>query len=601
MNQPTPHIKICGITCPERAVHAAKLGANYIGLVFYQASPRHITQEQAQSIVTAIKHHDAIPVAVCVNQTAQEIQTLCHDLGITHVQLHGDTARAHHADLPKHLTKFYVLHVSQSGDIINPDTHLIKHLNPTRDYLLFDKPLGVKAARIPTQNIQKTAGAFNYFLAGGLNPDNIHESITCCMPHGVDVSSGVEQQDFIKNNALMHAFIMRVRTQETRFGKYGGTYMPESLIPAMHALRDAFNACKIDPNFIQTYRDALRTYAGRATPLTEVKRFRAHAKGPRLFLKREDLLHTGAHKINHALGQCLLAKRMEKKRIIAETGAGQHGVATATACARLGLTCVIYMGELDMARQQPNVEKMKLLGADIIPVNTGSKTLKDAVNAALRDYATHIETTYYCLGSALGPAPYPHIIEYFQSIIGEETKAQCLDVCGRAPDVVIACVGGGSNAIGMFSGFLDNPDVSLVGVEAGGTGHAPGTHAARFQGGTPGVLHGCYSYVLQDEAGQIQATHSISAGLDYPMVGPHHALLYESKRAHYASVTDAEAVNAFKQLATTEGIIPALESAHALAYYLREAPNFNPDHIVIINLSGRGDKDLPALKARGDV
>jgi phosphoribosylanthranilate isomerase len=601
MNQPTPHIKICGINCPDSAAHAARLGANYVGLVFHQDSPRHLTQEQAQPIVSAIKHHGATPVAVCVNQTAQEIQALCHDLDITHVQLHGDTARAQHADLPKNITKFYVLHVNQSGNITNPDTHPHKHLNPTRDYLLFDKPLGVKAVRIPTQNLQKIAGKFQYFLAGGLNPDNIRDACASCMPHGVDVSSGVETQAYLKNNALMHAFITRARTQETRFGKFGGTYMPESLIPAIHALQDAFNACKIDPDFIQTYRDALHTYAGRATPLTEVKRFSTHAKGPRLFLKREDLLHTGAHKINHALGQCLLAKRMGKSRIIAETGAGQHGVATATACARLGLTCVIYMGELDMARQQPNVDKMKLLGADIIPVTTGSKTLKDAVNAALRDYATHVETTYYCLGSALGPAPYPQIIEYFQSIIGEETKAQCLDACGQAPDVVIACVGGGSNAIGLFSGFIDNPNVKLIGVEAGGTGEAPGKHAARFQGGKPGVLHGCYSYVLQDEAGQIQTTHSISAGLDYPMVGPHHALLYESKRAHYASVTDTEAVSAFKQLARTEGIIPALESAHALAYYLREAPHFDPNHIVIINLSGRGDKDLPALKARGHV
>ena len=393
-------------------------------------------------------------------------------------------------------------------------------------------------------------------------------------------------------NAVIHP-------NNTRYGNFGGTYMPESLMQPMHELAQNFELLKMDTGFNAEFRALLTNYAGRSTPLTEVTRFRQQFKGPRLFLKREDLLHTGAHKINNALGQCLLAKKMHKTRIIAETGAGQHGVATATACAHLGLECVIYMGAQDIQRQAPNVEKIKLLGATIVPVTTGAKTLKDAVNAALRDYAVNFEATHYCLGSALGPYPYPQIVAHFQSIIGEETKQQCQAMIGRHPDVIIACVGGGSNAIGIFSAFLEDPKVKLIGVEAGGIGPQLGEHAARFEGGRPGVLHGCYSYLLQNQDGQIMDTHSISAGLDYPMVGPQHAQLYESGRAEYTSITNKEALTAFKYLATTEGIIPALESAHALAYYIREAQQLDPNSIVVINLSGRGDKDLPQLRSQG--
>ena len=386
---------------------------------------------------------------------------------------------------------------------------------------------------------------------------------------------------------------------KTQYGKFGGIYLPESLMAQIQELADCFEAFKQDDSFNIEFRELLEMYAGRSTPLTEAKNLRKVFHGPRLFLKREDLLHTGAHKINNALGQCLLAKRMNKKRIIAETGAGQHGVATATACARLGLECVIYMGQKDIERQLPNVEKIKLLGANVIPVNTGSRTLKDAVNAALRDYATNFETTHYCLGSALGPYPYPQMVEYFQSVIGKETARQCREIIGRNPDLIIACVGGGSNAIGIFSAFLDDPKVKLVGVEAGGFGDKLGQHAARFKGGEPGVLHGCYSYLLQTKEGQVMPTHSISAGLDYPMIGPQHAALYESKRVEYTSIKDVEAVTAFKCLSKTEGIIPALESAHALGFYIREVNNLDPESIVVINLSGRGDKDLPQLLCKG--
>ncbi len=391
---------------------------------------------------------------------------------------------------------------------------------------------------------------------------------------------------------------INLKEHNTTFGKFGGIYMPELLMHPLSSLAEQFNKLKTDKTFITQFKQLLTEYAGRPTPLTPVKNFQAHCNGPNVFLKREDLLHTGAHKINNALGQCLLAKKIGKSRIIAETGAGQHGVATATACAKLNLECIIYMGEKDMHRQRPNVEKMKLLGAKVIPACTGSKTLKEAVNAALRDYAAHFETTHYCLGSALGPYPYPQMVEFFQSVIGEETKAQCHTLLGQLPDMIIACIGGGSNAIGIFSTFIKEKSVKLIGVEAGGLGNKPGEHAARFQGGSPGVLHGCHSYVLQTDSGQIENTHSISAGLDYPMIGPHHALLYETQRASYASVTDQEALNALCCLSKTEGIIPALESAHALAYYMKHASEFPKHYNVVINLSGRGDKDLPQLIAQ---
>ncbi len=345
--------------------------------------------------------------------------------------------------------------------------------------------------------------------------------------------------------------------------------------------------------------DILTHYAGRATALTEVSRFSEAIQGPRLFLKREDLLHTGAHKLNNALGQCLLAKKMGKTRIVAETGAGQHGVATATACAFLGLECVVYMGKVDIERQAPNVIKMQLLGATVKSVDSGSMTLKDAVNEALRDWSATFDNTHYCLGSALGPHPYPEMVAQFQSVIGKEAKAQITARTGQNPDLVIACVGGGSNAIGIFSAFLDDASVALVGVEAGGKGAKLGEHAARFQGGEPGVLHGCYTYLLQNAGGQVLETHSISAGLDYPAVGPQHAQLFEEGRVQYTSVTDAEALAAFKLLSKTEGIIPALESSHALAYMVKIAPTLKRDAVVIINLSGRGDKDLPQLIAKG--
>ncbi|HVE44080.1 MAG TPA: tryptophan synthase subunit beta [Gammaproteobacteria bacterium] len=386
-----------------------------------------------------------------------------------------------------------------------------------------------------------------------------------------------------------------------RYGGFGGMYIPEILIEPIRELIETWNQAKHDSIFRSELSEILKNYAGRPTALTEVPSFSKKMNGPRVFLKREDLLHTGAHKLNNALGQCLLAKKMGKTRVVAETGAGQHGVATAAACARLGLECVIYMGSVDMERQAPNVSRMKLMGATVIPAECGSATLKDAVNEALRDWSASFSNTHYCLGSALGPYPFPEIVSEFQSVIGSECREQCEQQIGVSPNLIIACVGGGSNAIGLFSGFLDDDRVRMIGVEGGGHGSHLGEHAARFAMKTPGVLHGCYTYVLQNEHGQIAPTSSISAGLDYPAVGPQHVHLFESGRAEYVFARDDEAVDALKMLAATEGIICALESAHALAHLIKIAPTLPKNNCVVVNLSGRGDKDLSQLMSRGMI
>jgi tryptophan synthase beta chain len=378
-----------------------------------------------------------------------------------------------------------------------------------------------------------------------------------------------------------------------RFGAYGGCYVPETLFPAVSELEHAYQQAGNDPAFWEELAHLQRTYTGRPTPLTLAARLTAQCGGAQIYLKREDLAHTGAHKINNALGQGLLARRMGKQRVIAETGAGQHGVATATVCALLGLQCIVYMGVEDMARQRPNVFRMRLLGAEVRGVDSGSRTLKDAINEAMRDWVSNPDS-YYLLGSALGPHPYPTLVRDFQSIIGREARQQMRDTTGRLPDVVVACVGGGSNAIGMFHPFLDDPAVALRGVEAGGRGAALGEHAARFlgDGAHPGVLHGTFSYVLQDADGQIALTHSVSAGLDYASIGPEHAWLHDTQRASYTVASDAEALDAFQQLSCLEGIIPALESAHAVAEALKLAPTMQPEQLLLVNLSGRGDKDI---------
>jgi tryptophan synthase beta chain len=380
-----------------------------------------------------------------------------------------------------------------------------------------------------------------------------------------------------------------------RFGDYGGRFVPETLMAALEELELEYKSARSDPAFIAELDDLLANYVGRPSPLYFASNLTRELGGAQIYIKREDLIHTGAHKINNAVGQALLARRLGKKRIIAETGAGQHGVATATVCAMFGMECVVYMGEEDIRRQAPNVRRMEILGATVETVTSGSRTLKDAINETIRDWVTNIETSHYIIGSVVGPHPYPMIVRDFQSVIGRESRSQILETTGRLPDYAIACVGGGSNAIGLFSGFIDDDSVRLIGVEAAGAGVDTDEHAATMTKGRPGVLHGAMSYLLQDEHGQVQEAHSISAGLDYPGVGPEHSYLRDTERAQYVAITDSQALEGFQLLSRTEGIIPALEPSHALSYISDFAPTLDPDSIVLLLLSGRGDKDLDTV------
>ena len=389
--------------------------------------------------------------------------------------------------------------------------------------------------------------------------------------------------------------------EKGHFGPYGGVFVAETLMAALEALKEAYFRYSADREFLAELEYDLKHYVGRPSPIYHARRWSAHFGGAQLYLKREDLNHTGAHKVNNVLGQALLARRMGKPRVIAETGAGMHGVATATVAARFGLECVVYMGSADVKRQSANVARMQMLGARVVPVESGSKTLKDALNEAMRDWVTNVESTFYIIGTCAGPHPYPLMVRDFQTIIGRECRQQMLELAGRQPDVVMACVGGGSNAIGIFHPYLADPNVRLVGVEAAGDGIESGRHAATLCAGTPGVLHGNRTYLLQDANGQIQETHSISAGLDYPGVGPEHAWLRDSKRAEYVAITDAEALQAFHDLCRLEGIIPALESSHALAHAAKLAPTLGKNRILLVNLSGRGDKDMHTVAARAGI
>ncbi len=380
-----------------------------------------------------------------------------------------------------------------------------------------------------------------------------------------------------------------------RFGLFGGRFVAETLMPLVLSLEQAYEAAKVDPGFQADMANYLKHYVGRPSPLYFAERMTEHLGGAKIYFKRDELNHTGAHKVNNVLGQILLARRMGKKRIIAETGAGQHGVATATLCARFGLECIVYMGAVDVARQASNVFRMKMLGASVVPVQSGTKTLKDAMNEALRDWVTNVATTFYCIGTAAGPHPYPAMVRDFQSVIGSETREQMLEAEGRLPDSLIAAIGGGSNAIGLFHPFLDDPSVKMWGVEAAGHGLSTAQHAASLTGGKPGVLHGNRTYLLMDEDGQIKDAHSISAGLDYPGIGPEHAWLHDTGRVTYISATDDEALSAFQLCSKLEGIIPALEPAHALAKVIELAPTLPKDHLMVMNLCGRGDKDIPQV------
>ncbi len=385
------------------------------------------------------------------------------------------------------------------------------------------------------------------------------------------------------------------------FGPYGGVFVAETLVHALDELRQQYDLMRKDPEFVAEFESELKHYVGRPSPVYHAKRLSQHCAGAQIWLKREDLNHTGAHKINNTIGQALLARRMGKKRIIAETGAGQHGVASATVAARFGMECVVYMGSEDIKRQSTNVFRMKLLGATVVPVESGSKTLKDALNEAMRDWVTNVENTYYIIGTVAGPHPYPMMVRDFNSVVGRELRTQMPEEIGRQPDAILACVGGGSNAIGVFYPYIEDKNVRLIGVEAGGLGLASGKHAATLCAGKPGVLHGNRTYLIQDENGQIIETHSISAGLDYPGVGPEHAWLKDSGRAEYVAITDDEALNAFHMLTRMEGIMPALESAHAVAHAMKLAPSLSPDKVLLVNLSGRGDKDMNTVAEKSGL
>jgi phosphoribosylanthranilate isomerase len=583
-------IKICGIKEEEDAIFAAKEGADLIGLVFHEKSKRNITIEKARILSKICKENGVEPIGVFVDQDAQEINSIILDLNLKYVQLHGKKAKENHENILPSAHKIYAIKVSSEGKILEE----IPNLDPEKHFLLFDGENPGSGRSFSLENFSLPPN-MNCFLSGGLNHKNINNALLLINPYGVDVSSGVEKQKGVKDKNLIRSFISKAKEIKGKYDDFGGAFIPEILAEPICELEKAFYSLYENKKFRSDFFNLLKEYAGRETPLTEVKNFSKAIDGPRIFLKREDLLHTGAHKLNNALGQCLIAKAMGKTRVIAETGAGQHGVATATACARLGLDCVIYMGEIDMERQEPNVKKMKLLGASVFSVKLGSKTLKDAINEALRDWSKNYEDTHYCIGSILGPHPFPAMVAAFQSVIGKEVKDQFQKRFNKNPDMIVACIGGGSNAIGIFSEFINEKDVQLVGVEAGGKGKKINEHAARFLSGTKGVFHGTYTYLLQNCEGQIEQTHSISAGLDYPAIGPQHAALFEAKRASYSTATDKEALNAFELLSKTEGIIPALESSHALAYVIREAKNLPKDMSIVINLSGRGDKDLPFL------
>ncbi len=597
-------VKICGITRLEDALLSADLGASAVGFVFAPDSPRAIAPEQARAIV---EHLPACvsAIGVFVDAPVGQVREIAAFAGLSAVQLHGRETPA---------------------DAASAGLRVVKAVPATREALdgLGAWPVSVTLLADAMDGARRggTGRAADWavaremarcrplLLAGGLTPDTVAQAIREVRPAGVDVSSGVELAPGIKDAAALRRFFEAVGRESSEglpafgrrdpdergyFGAYGGRFVPETLVAPVEQLEQAYLEARRDPAFATELSALFAGYVGRPTPLSEASRLSAAFGGARVFLKREDLTHTGAHKINNALGQALLARRMGKTRVIAETGAGQHGVAAATACALLGLRCEVYMGAEDMRRQAPNVARMRWLGATVRRVDGGSRTLKDAINEAMRDWVARVDDTYYLLGSALGPHPYPLMVREFQSVIGAEARRQVLAQAGRLPDAVVACVGGGSNAIGIFDGFLDDAGVRLVGVEAGGVALDPGRHAARFAAGSPGVLQGTRTYILQDADGNIEPTHSVSAGMDYAAVGPEHAWLRESGRTEYRLASDQEARAAFEELARLEGILPALESAHAVAGARRVAREAGPGGVVIVNLSGRGDKDMDTM------
>jgi tryptophan synthase beta chain len=601
-----PRVKVCGVQsfADIEAAFACELDA--VGLVAWERSPRHVSAPDAAALVRRLPR-SILPIAVMVDCSPITASEWMRASGARALQLCGRATPVEWRDFPYPvLRRISVEHGAQR--------ELESWLGVARGFVL-DHPSahGGSGLGVDVELAASLSSLAPCLLSGGLDADCVAERIARVRPWGVDASSRLESAPGVKDPARVAAFVRSARAAlaETiapiaspsrsrahtglRFGDFGGAFAPETLMASLLELERAWLDARGDASFGRELDRLLATYAGRPTALSHARRLSAEL-GIDLWIKREDLLHTGAHKLNNTLGQCLLAQRMKKTRILAETGAGQHGVATATACALLGLECVVYMGAVDAARQRMNLVRMQLLGARVEIVEHGQKTLKDAINEAMRAWVSDPERSHYVLGSALGPHPFPSIVAGFQEVIGREARAQMLDQCGARPDVAVACVGGGSNAIGLFRAFVDDPRVKLVGVEAGGEGVEGTRHAARFAGGSPGVLHGCHTWILQDDDGQIRATHSISAGLDYPAVGPEHAELHARGRVRYEWCADEDALRGFELLARLEGILPALESAHALGWVARERESLRGQR-VLVNLSGRGDKDLDAVCA----
>jgi tryptophan synthase beta chain/phosphoribosylanthranilate isomerase len=586
------YVKICGITSAEDARAAVEAGADAIGINFVPGSPRCVDSERAREISEAVAGR-VVRVGVFLDPSPEEVRQRVEEVGLDVVQLHG-------AEPPELLEAipYPILKAIPADE--NLERQAARY--PGADILL-DHPAGGGSGRGWDFSSARTLVGHgrHVWIAGGLGPDNVADAVRAARPHGVDASSSLEDRPGKKNPDRVRAFVAQARgavesnerpDERGYFGRFGGRFVPETLMPALEELTEVYTVLREDSGFQRTLQKERAAYCGRPTPLYFASRL-SEDLGCRVYLKREDLAHTGAHKINNAIGQALIALSMGKRRVIAETGAGQHGVAAATACARYGLECEVYMGEEDMARQALNVFRMELLGARVIPVKAGSRTLKDALSEALRDWSTNVRSTYYLIGSTAGPHPYPMLVRDLQAIIGEEARAQILEAEGRLPNLLIACVGGGSNALGLFHAFYGDANVRMLGTEAGGAkGVEAGPHGASLSAGAPGVLHGSFSYVLQDDAGQIFPAHSISAGLDYPGAGPEHAFYRETERAEYVAITDAEALDAFVYLTRLEGILPAFESSHAIAALRMRAPQLSPDDVVVLNLSGRGDKDV---------
>jgi phosphoribosylanthranilate isomerase len=594
-------IKVCGLSraADIEAVNAAR--PDYAGFILdVPSSHRSVTPHEAAALIAGLDP-GITPVGIFVDQTVDEVVTAARIAGIAVIQLHGvedDTA-------VEQLRQLTDLPVWQAFKVNGPET-LEAAARSSADLVLLDNGAGSGQCFDWTLISSFTRP---YLLAGGLTASNIPDALAVLAPFAVDLSSGVETRRHKDPDKVLQAVQAAHAYQEGgsspmskgRFGAHGGQYIPETLMSAIGELEEAYEHFKDDPAFNQELTALLDGYCGRPSRLYYAARMTADLGGAKVYLKREDLNHTGSHKINNAIGQCLLAKKMGKTRVIAETGAGQHGVATATAAALLGLECEVYMGRLDTERQALNVYRMQLLGAQVHPVDSGTATLKDAVSETFREWVSRIDDTHYVLGSIMGPHPFPTMVRDFQAVISKEIAQQVHEKEGRLPDAVIACVGGGSNAIGAFYHFIDHPEVSLIGCEAAGRGVNTAETAATLATGRLGIFHGMKSYFCQDGYGQIAPVYSISAGLDYPGIGPEHAHLFDTGRARYVAVTDDEAVAAFEYLSRIEGIIPAIESAHAIAYARTLGPTMSPDKIIVINVSGRGDKDCAAIaRYRGE-